>query len=175
MILSTELCVLLLVLIITLLDLWFRRGLDYFKKQNIPFIKPWPIFGSQPSIVNKIVGDVDIENAKIYGKTWGQFAGRAPHLFTTDRDLIKRVLIKDTEYFPNRRHFPIEGAVFSQTLDQLRGEKWKIMRTGLTPIFTSGKLTGMVSTINGCAADLVRRIDQRLLTTEVGRSTDLPE
>ena len=57
-------------------------------------------------------------------------------------------MIKDFDHFVDRRFKvpetkSVSGKVFSNMLSFLDGDKWKAMRTKLTPIFTSGKLRNM--------------------------------
>jgi cytochrome P450 len=66
-------------------------------------------------------------------------------------------MVKDFDYFVDRRQFPgfdkdstREGPnqYFGHMLTMLEGEKWKQMRSTLSPVFTSGKLKGMNAMIN---------------------------
>ena len=70
-----------------------------------------------------------------------------------DLDLAKQIMIKDFDYFMDRR--PIEtnqdnysNKVFSEMLTALEGDKWKSVRGMLSPVFTSGKLKAMAPMIN---------------------------
>ena len=163
----------LIVVVTTLLYFWGTKGHDFFSKQGIPYVKPWPILGSQPSVMNGIAYEYDKQNAKKYGPTWGVFAGRTPHLYTVDQELIKRILIKDFDHFMNRRGFEKSDDVFTQTLDTLHDEKWKKIRSGLSPIFTTGKLKGMMKPISDCVDSLVERLKQKI--TADGDDVDISE
>ena len=70
------------------------------------------------------------------------------NLVVYDLDLIKQVLVKDFEYLVDRRAFEFGDPVLDQMLTVLQGEKWKQMRSLITPIFTSGKLKAMLPLID---------------------------
>ena len=163
----------LIVLVTTLLYIWGTKGHDFFSKQGIPYVKPWPIIGSQPEVIKGVGFRMDKENHKKYGPTFGTFHGRTPHLYTIDQDLIRRIMLKDFDHFTNRRAFEGPDTVFMQTLDQLTDEKWKKMRSGMSPIFTSGKLKGMMKSISSCADSLVERIKQNI--EKEGNELDLTQ
>lgn len=76
---------------------------------------------------------------------FGSYQFLQPSLFVRDLELIKKITVKDFEYFPD--HFllfsnnndPITGS----NLFALKGEKWKDLRSTLSPAFTSSKMKSM--------------------------------
>ncbi len=40
-----------------------------------------------------------------YGPVWGQFSGIQPHLYVTDPELLKDVMVKSFDAFAVRQHF----------------------------------------------------------------------
>lgn len=91
---------------------------------------------------------------EMLGGFYNQFKGSAkmiglyfttqPAVLALDLDLIKRVLITDFDVFDSRGVYvnekddPISAHLFS-----IGGQKWRKLRTKLSPTFTSGKLKGM--------------------------------
>ena len=66
----------------------------------------------------------------------------------TDLDVAKHVMIKDFDYFTDRRDMLADESsysnrVFNEMLTSLKGDKWKSVRGLLSPVFTSGKLKSM--------------------------------
>ena len=83
----------------------------------------------------------------------GWYTFGKPTVTVTDLELVKAVLIKDFDHFVDRRRIPVNEAtkanrISSQILTALEGEKWKRMRSTLSPVFTSGKLKGMAQLLN---------------------------
>ncbi|PSN51920.1 hypothetical protein C0J52_12806 [Blattella germanica] len=75
----------------------------------------------------------------------GIYSFDKPSLMVRDLDLVKNVLVKDSQNFQDHL------ATLDEDLDPLgarglftmKGQKWKHMRNGLTPTFTSGKMKQM--------------------------------
>lgn len=77
---------------------------------------------------------------------------------TNDPDLIKQITIKDFDHFVN--HVPFlssEGDVlFSNSLFALFDEKWKNMRSTLSPAFTSSKMRMMYELVRNCSDSFIK-------------------
>ncbi|XP_031625573.1 probable cytochrome P450 6d5, partial [Contarinia nasturtii] len=101
----------------------------------------------------------------IYNSTKEPFIGiygiLRPMLLVRDPELVRSILVKDFANFADRGvhsnedYDPLSGNLFSIT-----GQKWKNMRSKLTPTFTSGKLKGMISTLNECGFKLQKHLDK---------------
>lgn len=90
-----------------------------------------------------------------------------PALFIRDLELIKQVTIKDFDYFPN--HDKLVNAktdpILSMNLFSLEGEKWKDMRSTLSPAFTGSKMKAMFVLIQGMEcfnAEVCNRFEIRI-------------
>ncbi len=75
-----------------------------------------------------------------------------PVLVINDLDLAKDVMIKHFDHFTDRRTFAMdtstEGNKYTANmLTMITGEKWKKVRSLMSPAFTSGKLKAMVPLI----------------------------
>lgn len=71
--------------------------------------------------------------------------------------MIKRLTIKDFEYFENHRSMIEEGTdeLFGNSLFLMKGEKWRDMRASLSPAFTGNKMRQMFDLVSVCAEDMV--------------------
>lgn len=110
------------------------------------------------------------------GKDNGPFVGMhfflRPVALLTDLSLIQNVFATDFQYFPNREFFYNESIdPLSAHLVSLEFERWKPLRTKLTPAFTLGKtkmLFPLVSKVcDELKASISRSIDSTKGTIEV--------
>jgi len=98
------------------------------------------------------------QDKKMYG-SYGVMG--LPQLVIQDMDLIKDVLIKDFDHFVDRREIDFgDSKYLTNMLTVLVGEQWKTMRTMLSPIFTSGKLKGMVKLIDKVGDSMVDHLEK---------------
>jgi cytochrome P450 family 6 len=72
-----------------------------------------------------------------------------------DPDLIKNFFVKDFEHFQDHG-FPFDEDVdpLGANLFMLNGDKWKTLRSKLSPTFTSGRLKTMFQTLSECGQEL---------------------
>lgn len=75
----------------------------YFRKLNIPSPFTNPLIGGMAEVIRKGMAKYDEEIFKKYGKIVGYYEGSVPVILCSDIDMIKHVLIKDFNYFVNRR------------------------------------------------------------------------
>lgn len=100
----------------------------------------------------------------------GVFQFRNPLLLIRDPELIKRITVKDFDHFANHRDvFFTEEAepLMGKSLFMLRDQKWRDMRSTLSPAFTGSKMRQMFRLIVECAQDA-----GEMLLQEAGRHAD---
>lgn len=85
---------------------------------------------------------------------------RNPVLLVKDPDLIKQMIIKDFDHFTEHRVIITEeiDPLFGKNLFSLSGQKWKDMRTTLSPAFTGSKMRQMFHLIGNCCDDGVTHL-----------------
>ncbi|UYV81946.1 CYP3A4 [Cordylochernes scorpioides] len=127
---------------------------------NIPMLTPIPIFGSIKSLRAMNMSLIKLERMYYnkYGRVYGQLQGRWLGLTLGDPELIKLVTVKESHIFLNRRTFPGTDEVSANTLFAARDDKWRKIRSAVTPAFTSGKMKKMVGVINDCAEALLQNL-----------------
>jgi cytochrome P450 family 6 len=131
--------------ILAVVYIYFKWSFTYWKKRNVPYIKPIFPFVNLLDILltRKSFGDY---LAGVYKKFEGQkfggtYAFTMPRFLLRDPDLIKDILVKDFSSFQDRGFYmneeiePLSAHLFSLTW-----MKWRNLRVKLIPTFTSGKL-----------------------------------
>ncbi|KAL1278452.1 hypothetical protein QQF64_025125 [Cirrhinus molitorella] len=131
----------LVVLVLTLLYMYGVWPHGFFKKLGIPGPRPWPFFGTFLSYTKGFF-NFDTECARKYGKVWGIYDGRLPILMVTDLEMIKVIMVKECySTFTNRRETNADLAgPFADGISVVKDERWKRIRSSLSPYFTSGRL-----------------------------------
>nr|CAD7255715.1 unnamed protein product [Timema shepardi] len=138
----------------------YSYSYGYWKRKGITYIPvPTSIFGHVGDLIlsRKPAGTVtmDLYN-KLEGKPYGGiFTITSPVLLVRDPEIIKQVFVKDFDHFIDRslniheKINPLEGNLF-----MLKGDRWRWLRTKITPTFTSGKLKMMFHVLSDCASEM---------------------
>lgn len=144
---------------------FYVKTFEYWKTRGVPHIEPKFPHGNTAGLGTKfhtfaIVKKV-YDELKDKGPVGGIYISFRPTAVITDLDLVKNVLVKDFNYFPNRgiyynaKHDPI-----SEHISNIENEQWKNIRSKLTPIFTSGKLKVMFDTILNISESFMTTIER---------------
>lgn len=143
--------------------LWYKlltRNFGYWRKRNIPFIKPQLFFGNFGDVflykthIGEHLGNLYMKMKK--HRFFGIFIFSKPVLIITDPNLVKAILVKDFNTFSDRP-FDVkeeQQPVTAHMLFFAKNPEWKAIRTLTTPAFTSGKLKAMVPLINESGENL---------------------
>ncbi|KAA0705473.1 Cytochrome P450 3A40 [Triplophysa tibetana] len=152
----------LVVLLITLLFIYGVWPHGFFNKLGIPGPRPWPFIGTFLSY-RKGLCNFDMECAEKYGKTWGIFDGRLPILMITDLEMIKAVMVKECySTFTNRREtFEALSGPFADGISIVKDDRWKRIRSSLSPYFTSGRLKEIFPTAETHAERFIKNMLKR--------------
>ncbi|CAH1401480.1 unnamed protein product [Nezara viridula] len=132
---------------------------DYWKKRKVPHPPPVPLFGNIKEVVlmKQYPGHCHQQIYKMYPneKFVGLYQLRMPSLLIRDPSLVKQCLIKDFDHFFDRGfHTDEEREPLTGHLVSLTGTRWKLLRTKLTPVFSSGKIKQMFPLLLDCSDQL---------------------
>ncbi len=151
----------LLVIAILAMYLYMAQYRGVVESFGIPMVKPFLIFGSPPFLFNKYLIHEYWQNMfKKFGKTWGRYDGIRPTIVTIDPDILKEVLVKQFDNFTDTFDFHTKPEETS--LDISRGDEWRALRKILSPVFTSGKLKGMLEPMEDIADDAIDYIGEQV-------------
>ncbi|XP_059053572.1 cytochrome P450 6B2-like [Achroia grisella] len=137
---------------------------NYWIKRNVPYAKPVAVLGnygeyllmrkSMPEVAQSICHEYP--NAPYFGA----FYGTEPTLMVQDPDIIKQILTKDF-YYCNSREISnyTHKEVITQNLFFTFGDRWKVLRQNLTPLFSSSKMKSMFYLIEKCSHTLEDMLD----------------
>lgn len=173
-----EYAIILITISIGLLTL-FKWKFSYWSRKNVPFIPPSIPFGSvgNPFSRNTSFG-VLVKNFyqefKASGhKHGGFYSFISPVYIPVDPDLLKNILQKDFSYFVDRgTYYNEEADPLTAHLFAIGGEKWKDLRTKLTPTFTTGKMKMMFETLVHCSEPMRCSMEK---LTEKEEAVDIKE
>ncbi|KAM3966418.1 cytochrome P450 9e2-like [Aphomia sociella] len=136
--------------IIVAFTLYCRRVYTKFKRCGVKNYKPIPLLGNMARIMLRIDHLVDDLNRYYNDFPEDRFVGKfeffTPLLIVKDIELIKKITIKDFEYFLDHRTTVDSNndPFFGRNVFSLKGQEWKDMRSTLSPAFTSSKMRLLV-------------------------------
>lgn len=144
---------------------YFTAKFDYWKKRGVRGPEPVLFFGN---LKDAILGRK--HNSELFKDIYDQyknepvvgiFLQRNPALLLIDPEIIKDILIKDFNIWADRGLLIIEDVEpLSAHLVSLEPERWRPLRSKLSPVFTSGKLKDMFYLISECGQMFEGYIDK---------------
>ncbi|XP_032665498.1 uncharacterized protein LOC116841546 [Odontomachus brunneus] len=142
------------------------RTFHYFKRHSVIHMTPLPIFGNMLPLIFRRISLTDfiqmLYTFKPKAKYFGVYAATQPVILVRDPELIKEIFVKNFEIFPNRVGFSyINDPLFSKNLFSLQGQKWRDVRTMLSPAFTSSKMKTMFTLMLECAVDFSKALSEK--------------
>lgn len=144
---------------------FIRQRYSYWKRLNVPYVEPTFPFGNLKELGKTM------SSSKLFEKYYRELKNSSlpfgglyffikPTVLATNLDFVKNVLIKDFNHFVSRGVYynedvdPLSGHLFA-----LDGEKWKRIRSKLSPTFSSGKMKFMFPMIVTVADELKNTIE----------------
>nr|XP_022901568.1 probable cytochrome P450 6a21 isoform X1 [Onthophagus taurus]XP_022901569.1 probable cytochrome P450 6a21 isoform X1 [Onthophagus taurus] len=174
-----ELILTIIFLLIACLYFYFKNAFDYCKKIGVPTVPTSFLFGNikpvvfrQQSISDKVAETYRLIKPSGYPITAVYFFVH-PVFVPISLDLIKNIFLKDFHHFDDRGIFydeendPVSAHLFS-----LYGDKWKTLRSKLTPAFTTGKIKFMFDLIQKNAKEMIDVLSEM---TQINREVEIKD
>ncbi|XP_053599170.1 cytochrome P450 9e2-like [Microplitis demolitor] len=111
----------------------------------------------------------DTYNYNSEAKFVGFFNFTSPMILIRDLELIKSITVKNFDHFVDHKSLsdPEMDPLFGSNLFSLSGDRWRQIRTLLSPAFTSSKMKGMFKLMSECASNfsdfLVGQVQNNLI------------
>ncbi|KAM3959526.1 LOW QUALITY PROTEIN: uncharacterized protein ACR2FA_006459 [Aphomia sociella] len=150
---------LVLTLVLSVIYHVYKKKMYYWETRRVPYEKPTPLLGnygefllmkrSLPEVAQSIC--LKFPNAPYFGA----FYGTEPTLIVQDPEIVKLIMTKDFYYFSSREISSYtHKEVLTQNLFFTYGDRWKVLRQNLTPLFSSTKMKNMFHLIEKCSHSL---------------------
>lgn len=152
--------------ILFLIYVYFQKKFQYWKNLNVPHDQPTFPFGNMGNIFyqkNNFILELTkyCHKFKALGhKHCGYYRLNMVNYIPLDPKLLRNILSSDFTHFVNRGVYHDEKSdPLSAHLVALEDDKWKNMRSRLTPTFTSGKMKIMLQTLLDCSDQMLEFIN----------------
>jgi len=152
------------------------KDLTFFKKNGIPYKTPMGFFGNmgpllfhRKSITEFVKSLYDIHPDAKYV---GVYEMNYPRIVIRDLELIKSITLKHFDNFMDHHGFVKEDQdpLLGKNVFILRGERWREVRSILSPAFTTSKMKSMFKLMLDCGvnfADYMARLPAEKKTMEM--------
>ncbi|XP_055317038.1 probable cytochrome P450 6d5 [Sitodiplosis mosellana] len=142
--------------------IYIKYKFSYWRRKGVAYVGPSIPFGNFGAVIilkksfDQVLNELyNSSNEPIVGI----YTGLRPSLLIRDQSIARDILIKDFQSFWHRGYHydeklnPLAGNLFANS-----GEKWKMMRSKLSPAFSSSKIKAMFDTIVDCGQSLENHI-----------------
>nr|QLI62168.1 cytochrome P450 19 [Streltzoviella insularis] len=144
--------------------LWFQHKFSYWSKKGVTGPKPVFLFGNIQDVIKRKAQFFQPYCDNYYKYKHlpyvGMYSFHRPVLSINDPEIAKLILIKDFDHFQAHGIFsggvgdPLAGHLFN-----IHGQRWKSLRSKMSPTFASGKLKMMYPLVENIANEALNYAD----------------
>ncbi|XP_053607640.1 probable cytochrome P450 9f2 isoform X2 [Plodia interpunctella] len=143
-----------------------------YDKKGIKYVPGIPIFGNTYNTVfvkEHFFHDIDVTYRAFPDEKYvGFIEGTDPVILIRDPEIIRNTTVKDFDHFVDHKAFFSEDSepLFGGSLIQMKGEKWRDMRTTLSPAFTASKMRLMINFMFETSNNVIDELKDRVSKQE---------
>ncbi|XP_017767083.1 PREDICTED: cytochrome P450 6k1-like [Eufriesea mexicana] len=161
---------LMIVIFGAILFLYIKYKFTYWQRRGVRTLPSHWFFGNMKDIIKFqkspafVIGDLHQKGSED-DDVLGIYIFHKPFLLLRSPELIKQILIKDFNYFPDR-YFTAQSfkdQIGSSNLFTIHNPEWKYLRTKLTPVFSTGKVKKAFNFINETAEAMNKYLEEQFL------------
>ena len=149
-----------LVLLLFAVRSYFGYKFSYWKRRGMSGPPPSIPFGNALRQHTGAWHNVELDRIRKYGKVFGVYDGTSPGLLCVDPEILERVLVKDFNTFTDRQ--TVFHKSQRESLIASNGAKWKMLRSIISPSFTTGKIKAMHDLMKVCIGKLTAKIEDEI-------------
>lgn len=139
-----------------------KNKYSYWRRIGVKGPAPAFFFGNTSEVMQSDFMVKQVEWLKSYGKYYGYYLGTKPVLAICDPEVARQICIKDFSKFPDHENDCPITEYQKNFVFFMSGERWKRVRTLMTPGFTSGKTKRMFKLTQNCSEDLLNALDESI-------------
>ncbi|KAJ2939788.1 hypothetical protein O0L34_g17980 [Tuta absoluta] len=161
-----------LIFIFTFLIAYFiflhKRIQRRFDKDGVKYLPGIPFFGNvlkSSFFIRHMVGDMEeVYNAFPGERYVGYIEAISPTILVRDPELIKLITVKDFDHFVDHKDFFPDGSepLFGGSVLMMKGERWRDMRTTLSPAFTGSKMRLMMPFMTEISSNIIEYLKENV-------------
>ena len=158
---------------------YYKYSFNHWSKLNVPYVLPTLPWGNYPNPIlrKENWGEVAIrmyhDMKKKGHKYFGIYLFSQPCLVPTDPKYVRLFLAKEFTHFNFRIfYYNVIDDPVSAHLISLNGDKWRKLRTKMTPIFTTGKIKTVFKVFVECEKVLEQTLSHH---SEKGTAFDVKD
>lgn len=158
---------------------WFvMEKYAYFRNRGIPYMRPTFPLGNLREVGKSV--DVYTWQKQLYSYfrdkdvIGGVFYGTVPTVVVTDLEVAKDILVRDFAKFSDHGIYTNEDTdPLSVNLFAMEGEKWRNLRTKISPTFSMNKMRTMLPVMSSVGENLIAFVDRFVDQNEPFNAKDL--